>query len=85
MFQMNIARVLEDDLAWSDTGKFIYQLYPIFFADCTMTNTSFFESIFLIGFVPESNRHNNLISFYIGSANQTKSRPQDMSCSLLAI
>jgi hypothetical protein len=33
-----------------------------------------------LGFVPESNSADNLILLYICSANQTKSRTQDMVC-----
>jgi hypothetical protein len=55
MFQMNIARVLEDDLAWFDTGKYMCQLLLMIIADWSMTNTFFFEALFLLYCVPESN------------------------------
>jgi hypothetical protein len=36
----------------SDFKNFMLQLQLMFFVDCIMTNTTFFEPIFLIGFVP---------------------------------
>jgi hypothetical protein len=55
MFQMNMARVLEDDLAWSDTDKYMCQLLLMIIADWSMTNTFFFEPLFLLYCVPKSN------------------------------
>ena len=69
MFQMNMARVLEDDLAWSDTDKYMCQLLLMIIADWSMTNTFFFEPLFLLYCVPESNISNQLNSLYIYSDN----------------
>ena len=39
---------LEDEMAWSDTGDFMHQLWPMFFADYTMANIQNFSLTIIV-------------------------------------
>ncbi len=41
-------------MAWSDTGKYMYQLQLMLLVDYTMTNTHNFSLAEIVGFVPDA-------------------------------
>ena len=41
-------------MAWSDTGKYMYQLQLMLLVDCTITNIQNFSLEKIVDFVPES-------------------------------
>jgi len=44
--------IFEGGMAWSDTGKYMYQLQLMLLVDCTITNIQNFSLEKIVDFVP---------------------------------